>query len=56
MDVLYTTEKGRFMDTVEGFYIYKETRDNNQINDKKQSKNAIFDAINSLGSTGAHNK
>jgi hypothetical protein len=34
MDVLYTTRKGRFMDTVERFHIYSETRNNNQINDK----------------------
>jgi hypothetical protein len=26
------------MDTVERFYIYRETRDNNQINDKKHSQ------------------
>jgi hypothetical protein len=26
MEVLYTTTKGRFMDTVEKFYIYKETQ------------------------------
>jgi hypothetical protein len=53
MDVLYTTGKGRFMNTVERFYIYRETRDNNQINDKNTVKqNAIFDAINSHGSTG----
>jgi hypothetical protein len=55
MDVLYTTGKGRFMDRVERFYIYRETRDNNQINDKNTVKqNAIFDAINSQDSAGAH--
>jgi endo-alpha-1,4-polygalactosaminidase (GH114 family) len=51
---LYTTGKGKFMDKVERFYIYRETQDNNQNNDKNTVKqNAIFDAINSHGSTGA---
>jgi hypothetical protein len=33
MEVLYTTSKGRLMDSIEKFYIYNETRLNNQIND-----------------------
>jgi hypothetical protein len=46
MKILYTTTKGRFMDTVEKFYIYKETHKNNQINDKNTVRpNAIFDTI-----------
>jgi len=34
------------MDTIEKFYIYKVTRDNNQINEKNTVKsNVIFDTI-----------
>jgi len=48
MEILYTTTKGRFMDTIERFHIYKETQSNNQINEKNTVKpNAIFDVINS---------
>jgi len=48
MKILYTTYKGRFMDTVERFHIYKETQANNQINDRNTVKpNAIFDVISS---------
>ena len=44
MEVLYTTTKGNFMDTLERFHIYSETRENNQINDKNTIKpNTIFD-------------
>jgi hypothetical protein len=44
--VLQTTKKGRHMDTVEKFYIFKKTRINNQINDKNTGKpNAIFEAL-----------
>jgi hypothetical protein len=46
MEILYTTTKGRSMDTIEKFHIYKETCNNNQINDKNTVRpNAIFDAI-----------
>jgi hypothetical protein len=45
-DVLYTTNKGRLLDTMERFYIYKETRINNHINDKNTAKpNIIFETI-----------
>jgi hypothetical protein len=55
MDILYTTGKGKFMGTVERFHIYKETRKNNQINNKNTVKlNAIFDAINSQDPREAH--
>jgi transposase-like protein len=51
MDVLHTTRKGKYMDTVEKFYIYKETWKNNQINDKNTVKpNAIFEVL-----LGPHN-
>jgi peptide methionine sulfoxide reductase MsrA len=54
MDILYTTGKGKFMDTVERFHIYKETRKNNQINDKNTVKRkAIFHA-NSQDPREAH--
>jgi hypothetical protein len=44
MIVLYSTNKGNLVDTMERFYIYKETRDNNQINNKHTAKpNIIFD-------------
>jgi len=43
MKVLYITNKGRLMDTIEKFYIYKETKHSNQINDKNTVKpNVIF--------------
>ena len=46
MEVLYSTNKGKLMYTMERFYIYKETRDNNQINDKYTAKpNILFDTI-----------
>jgi hypothetical protein len=39
------------MDTVEKFHIFKETKNNNQINDKNSVKpNAIFEAL-----LGPHN-
>jgi len=37
MEVLFTTNKGMLMDTIERFYIFKEMRINNQINDKTLS-------------------
>jgi hypothetical protein len=46
MEILFTTTKGKLMDTIEKFYIYKETRKNNQINDKNTiTPKAIFDTI-----------
>jgi len=46
MEVLYSTTKGKLMDKVERFHIYKETRVNNQINDKNTAKqNIIFETI-----------
>jgi len=47
MTVLHTTKKkGKSMDMVEKFHIYKETRNSNQINDKNTVKsNTIFDTI-----------
>jgi hypothetical protein len=43
MEVLYTTKKGN---TLENFYTFKETHDNNQINDRNTVKpNPIFDIV-----------
>jgi hypothetical protein len=46
MTVLYKTGKGRLMDTIQRYYIYKETKNNNQINNKITVKpNVIFDML-----------
>jgi hypothetical protein len=44
MDTIHFTNKGRLMNTLEKFYIFRETKSNNQINDKLTVKpNIIFD-------------
>jgi hypothetical protein len=46
MEVPYTRKKGKQMDTLEKFYIFKETHGNNQINDRNTVKpNPIFDTV-----------
>jgi len=46
MEVLNITIKGRTMDTIEKYYIYKETKNGNQINDKNTIKqNKIYDVV-----------
>jgi hypothetical protein len=46
MEVLYKTNKGKLMDTMERYYIYKEMQMNNQINDRNTAKpNIIFDTL-----------
>jgi hypothetical protein len=46
MEVLHSTSKGKLMDTLERFHVYKITCEDIQINDKNTSKpNAIFDTI-----------
>jgi len=46
MDMVHVTNKGKMMDTLERYYIYKETKSNNQINDKLTVKpNAIFETL-----------
>jgi len=46
MDIIHITNKGKMMNTLERFYIYKETKSNNQINDKLTVKaNAIFETV-----------
>jgi hypothetical protein len=46
MEILFTTSKGRLMDTTQRFHISKETRINNQINEKNTVKpNVIFETM-----------
>jgi hypothetical protein len=46
MSIVHITNKGKMMDTLERYYIYKETKSNNQINDKLTVKpNAIFETL-----------
>jgi len=46
MEILYINNKGRLMDTIDKYYIYKETKNGNQINDKKTvNQNKICDAV-----------
>jgi len=46
MDIIHITNKGKMMDTLERFYIYKETKSNKQINDKLTVKaTAIFQTV-----------
>jgi hypothetical protein len=44
MEVVHVTKKGKMLDTLEGFHIYKETKAGNQINDRLTVReNAIFE-------------
>jgi len=46
MKIIHVTKKGRMLNTLESFHIYKETKAENQINDKLTTReNAIFEAI-----------
>jgi hypothetical protein len=46
MSILHTTNKGKMLNTIEKFYIYKETDANNQLNDKSTvTPNIIFDTV-----------
>ena len=46
MKILHSTNKGKQMDTLQKFHIYKVTCENVKINDKNTSRpNAIFDTI-----------
>ena len=46
MEIVHTTTKGKKLDALENFYIYKETIDGNQINEKSTVKgNELFDTI-----------
>jgi len=44
METVHITNKDQMMDTLEKFYIFRETKTNNQINDRMTVKsNIIFD-------------
>ena len=46
MDIVHITNKGKIMDILERYHIYKQTKYNNQINDKLTVKpNAIFETL-----------
>jgi len=46
MDIIHIISKGKMMDTIEKFYIYQETKLNNQIIDKPTVKpNIIFETL-----------
>jgi hypothetical protein len=46
METVQLTSKGRIMNTLEKFYIFRQTKLNNQINEKMTVKsNVIFDTI-----------
>ena len=46
MDLLHVVEKGKLMDTLERFRIYKETKMENQINDRNiVARNILFYTI-----------
>ena len=42
MEIIHKEKKGKMMNTIENFYIYKETKIENQINDKKTIKQNIL--------------
>jgi hypothetical protein len=45
-DRSYTTSKGKMLNAMEKFYIYRETKNNNQINDRcTVARNIIFDTV-----------
>ena len=45
-ETLHTTGKGQMLDTLERFYIFRETKVNNQINDRLTTKtNILFESI-----------
>jgi hypothetical protein len=46
MDVVHTTSKGRLLHIIDKIYIYRETKINNQINDRNTvTSNIIFDTL-----------
>jgi hypothetical protein len=46
MSTIYITSKGKMMDTLEKYFIFKETKIDNQINGKVTTKpNIIFETI-----------
>ena len=46
MEIVHITQKGKMIDTIEGFHIYKETKAGNQINERMTVKeNTIFETV-----------
>jgi hypothetical protein len=46
IEILHTTSKVRMLNTIDKFCMYKETKNNSQINDKRTvTPNVIFDII-----------
>ena len=46
MDIIHIEKKGRMLDTLEKYYIYRETQYGNQINDKFTfQKTPIFESL-----------
>jgi hypothetical protein len=46
MEIIHTTSKGRLLNVIEKFYIYKETKNNSQINDRHTvTPIVIFDTV-----------
>jgi hypothetical protein len=46
MEIVHITKKGRFLSTLEGFHIYRQTKANNQSNARLIiSENAIFETV-----------
>lgn len=46
MDILHTTSNGKMLNSMEIFYIYRETKNNSQMNDRPiKAPNIIFDII-----------
>ena len=46
MKILHINKKGKMMNTLKNFYIYKEMKANNQINDKSIFRhNIVFNTI-----------
>jgi len=46
MNVIHYARNGKMLDTLEKFYIYRETKNGNQINDKLTvQSNPIFETI-----------
>jgi hypothetical protein len=46
MEIINTTGKGRMLNVIEKYYIYKVTAENNQLNDRlTATPNAIFDTL-----------
>jgi hypothetical protein len=46
MTILHTTKKGRMFNTIEKYYIYEETHNDNQLNVRSTvTPNIIFDMI-----------